>query len=361
MSEWPPQGDLPARSGARYRIVSGICGGGQGRVLLARDRCLERLVAIKLHTLCADARARMRVLQAARLQAGLNSPYITQLHDLRSTRRGMALVLEYVPGCDLQALLRAGALPLHSALLVASEIAAGLAATARQGITHGDLKPANVLVGTDGRVRITDFGVAVHGRGVRARGGSVYALAPEHLTPGRIDPRTDLFLLGLLLHHLVLGRHPFAGTPDWPRALLAAEYAPLSGAALPAAIEAPLAELLRTLLQVDPAARCISPMQARAALLDLRRALPTGARAALVRRVNALPSRLQGVPGMPPQTVLRSGAARSPAAPPARGFSAPQCRQYPPGVKGSHSGSRFPSAGPVPHPAAWKSDCSPSH
>jgi len=355
---------LSAAAGAarppRYRVLARIRGGGQGSVLLAHDRRLQRQVAIKLYRLCGDAHSRRRVLREARLLASVCSPHVAQLYDLIRTRRGVALVLQYVPGCDLQQLLDEAALPLHSSLLLAADVAAGLVASGAQDLTHGDLKPANIVVGIDGRSRIIDFGIAVRGRAARPLGGSIYALAPEHLRGGRIDPRTDLFGLGVLLYHLLAGRHPFAGTPDWPSALLAARYAPLPRDTVPDRLRTPLDELLQRLLQVNPAARGITAAQANVALLRLCRLLPAEGRQTLAQRALALCPLPQRPPSQSESQILSAAAAVPAIVPAVPDGSESGSAWHPPCPAGTRSGRQFRSADRGSRPAAWTSDCLPS-
>ena len=231
-----------------YRVIRALGSGGEGRVLLAFDPRLQRHVALKHHRLPAARLARRRALKEARRAAAIDHPRVPRVFDLLATGRELLLVLQYVPGCDLEAALRGRRLSPATALSLAADVAAALAAAHRQGIVHGDLKAGNVLIGDDGRALLTDFGVAV---AVAEKPAAVSATAwtPEHLRGEGLDAHSDLFALGRLLYRLLSGFDPFVGEEAEARILRGA-YPPL-GSALPPSLTALVAELLAA----DPAAR----------------------------------------------------------------------------------------------------------
>ncbi|WP_157976735.1 serine/threonine-protein kinase [Parahaliea mediterranea] len=243
-----------------YRVLRLIRRGGEGSVYLGYDARLQRQVAIKLYHLPAGRRARRKVVEEARIIAGIDSERVVKIHDVILAGHYLAMIMAYVPGTDLETLLESrGALELSVLLGIATDVVAALAAIRRQGIVHGDLKASNVLVSDKGRAVLTDFGIArAPGRWAGEQGAaSASALSPEHLTGDPLDVRSDLFALGCLLYRMASGEHPFiaSGQLDVAR-LRSAEAPPLpdtlvDGTALPA----PLRELIHHLLQAAPGDR----------------------------------------------------------------------------------------------------------
>jgi len=249
-----------------YRVLRALGHGGEGSVLLAFDPRLERHVALKHHRLPAPRLARRQALREARRCAAIDHPRVSRVYDLLASGRDLLLVLQYVPGCDLDTALRDRRLSPAAAVAIAADVAAGLAAAHRQGVVHGDLKAGNVLIGDDGRAVLADFGVAVAVAG-HARGVSASAWTPEHLRGEALDGRSDLFALGRLLYRMLSGFDPFAGDDDGRR-LRTGEF-PVLGPPLPPA----LVELVQALLAPEPAARPASAGQLRRELRAVARDL----------------------------------------------------------------------------------------
>ena len=241
-----------------YRILRLINRGGQGSVYLGYDARLRRRVAIKIYDLPAGRAARNALLQEARTIASLDSPRIVQVHDIIESLQHVALVMEYVPGCDLAEFLAVRQPSLSSVLTIAADIATALAVARQQHIVHGDIKPANVLIADNGRVKLTDFGIA---RGVgqtdsrQSSGASLVAMSPELYRGEALDVRSDLFVLGCLIYRMLGGESPFfsAGQLDvqW---LLQRPPLPLEDK-VPADVDVPpqLLALVAQLLQKNPA------------------------------------------------------------------------------------------------------------
>ena len=210
-----------------YEVLSLIGAGGMGEVYRGRDTRLDRSVALKIlaPTLAPDADFRARFTREARSVSALNHPHICSLYDVGREHDTDYLVLELLEGETLEARLQRGALPLNDVLRFGVEIAGALAAAHRHGIVHRDLKPGNVLI-TRGGTKLLDFGLAKAIQPAGAAGdlltrvtenataagtmiGTLQYMAPEQLTGGTADARTDIFALGALLHEMTTGRRAF--------------------------------------------------------------------------------------------------------------------------------------------------------
>jgi len=210
------------RVAGRYRMERVLGIGGMGVVYLAHDEQLDVPVALKVlrPELATRPNAFERFRQELLLARQVSSPHVVRIHDLAQHEHLWLISMDYVEGRSLEAELESsGRLAPGRAAEIVRQLALGLAAAHEQGVVHRDLKPANVLIGSDGRARITDFGVArsVGATGLTASGvivGTPDYLSPEQARGDPIDPRSDLYTLGLMLYEMVSGVLPFrGGTP----------------------------------------------------------------------------------------------------------------------------------------------------
>src|SRR5207244_1272340 len=260
--------------GDDYELLEEIGAGGFGRVFRARDLGLEREVAIKvLHpSLTADLGVVERFRREAQLAAKLRHPNVVSIYDIMGRAGLQWYTMELVPGANLAQLVqREGPLTLERAVRLLDEALSALEQAHAQGLVHRDLKPENMLIEPDGRLRITDFGLALALRGDRfggatSRSGTPQFAAPEQLLGERVDPRTDLYSLGAVAYFALLGRPPFDGAT--PEAILARQTTddlpPLhaSRGDVPREFE----EVLRRAMTGDPAARYPTAQQFRRAV-----------------------------------------------------------------------------------------------
>jgi eukaryotic-like serine/threonine-protein kinase len=201
----------------RYRVVRRLGSGGAATVLLCEDQRLGRLVAIKrLHTGSPDEMAE-RLQREAKLGASLNHPNLVSVFDTVTYDEGLLIVMEYVEGETLAQAQRNGPLPLRRALQVIRGVAAALDHAHSHGIVHRDVKPANVLLGNAGTVKLADLGIGLatdHTRITRAGVvlGTPAYMAPEQLEGVRVTPAADVFSLGALSYELLSGRKPREGS-----------------------------------------------------------------------------------------------------------------------------------------------------
>ena len=207
----------------RYQLSKRLGAGGMGDVHLARDEVLGRPVAIKVlrRTLATDLFI-SKFRDEARIVAKLSHPGIVSVYDIGQKEDWSYIVMEYVRGPNLSALVNASAPPSRSELIqYVAAVADAMSYAHEQGVIHRDLKPANILIGHDGKVKVTDFGIAhvLHGDGgeetaFSAAGlqvGTVNYMAPEQLQGKAVDARTDIYLLGTTLYYTLCRRYPFMG------------------------------------------------------------------------------------------------------------------------------------------------------
>ena len=205
----------------RYRIESFLARGGMATIYRGADLRLDRTVAIKvMHpTFATDPGFVDRFEREARAAARLNSPYAVAVHDQGNDAGVTYLVMEYVPGHTVRDVLRThGALPPAQALAIIDPVLQALAAAHRAGYIHRDVKPENVLISEDGRVKVTDFGLARAIEGAdsgKTHGlllGTVAYLSPEQVEHDHTDARSDVYSAGILLFELVTGQVPFTAS-----------------------------------------------------------------------------------------------------------------------------------------------------
>ncbi|NWG14725.1 MAG: protein kinase [Acidobacteria bacterium] len=208
-----------------YEIVEKLGEGGMGVVWKARDPRLQRFVAVKVLPAdrAADPARRARFLREARAAAALNHPHIVTVHDIARDGDTDFIVMELVGGQPLSRAIPAGGLPVAEALRIGIEVADALAAAHVAGVVHRDLKPANVLLSEDGRAKVLDFGLATlaseeEGGERLTRDGAVVGtiayMSPEQAQGEDLDPRTDLWSLGVVLYEMLTGELPFKGDRD---------------------------------------------------------------------------------------------------------------------------------------------------
>ena len=201
----------------RYRIIRPLGSGGMAKIYLAQDLRLERLVAVKIiHShLSEDSEFAARFQREAVLAAKLNHPNLVNVFDQGSDADQPYLVMEYVPGRTLREVLNEfGSLSSRQMLNLMQQILSGLAAAHSAGIVHRDIKPENVLMADDGRVKLGDFGLASSASSrseFESLLGTAAYVAPELVTTGIADERSDVYSAGILMFELLTGRQPFQG------------------------------------------------------------------------------------------------------------------------------------------------------
>jgi eukaryotic-like serine/threonine-protein kinase len=280
-----------------YEVLALLGAGGMGEVYRARDSRLGREVAIKVLPAdrVSDADRRRRFVQEAQAASALNHPHIVTIYEIESADGNDFIVMEYVRGKSLDALIPRQGMRPNEALRIAIAVADALVAAHARGIVHRDLKPANVIVATDGTVKVLDFGLAkliadadppeedsptltshplVSAPGTIA--GTAAYMAPEQATGGTVDARTDIFSFGAMLYEMATGSRAFPGasTGETLSAVIRAQPKPPS--AVVAEIQGDLEKVILRCLRKDPQRRYQHIDDVKVALEDVKEESESG-------------------------------------------------------------------------------------
>ncbi len=285
---------------AHYEILEQVGEGGMGVVYKARDKHLDRFVAIKvlLPERMSDSSGKARFIQEAKSASALNHPNIVHIYDIGREADAIYIAMEFVPGKTLAELVPERGMPLGDLLRIAIQVGDALMAAHKSGIVHRDLKPSNVMVMADGRVKVLDFGLAklldmtgersesedtltiAVPEGYRTSGGMVMGTAaymsPEQAEGRRIDTRSDIFSFGALLYEMLTGQRAFdAGSNAATLAsILRDEPRPVTD--LVPRTPAELVRIIHRCLRKDPARRTQHIDDVVLELEDLKQQLESG-------------------------------------------------------------------------------------
>jgi len=272
-----------------YIVVDRIGRGGMGEVFLARDPRLDRPVALKcvLSRHSGGPDVRNRIINEARAAARITHSGIAAVHDVVEHDGRTFIVMEYVQGQNLAALLRREPMPIARVVEIGWQLADALGAAHRVGIIHRDLKPANVQVTLDGSVKILDFGIAMAlasattdrtqtdpGRAAPEwlNQGTPPYMSPEQLLGVSVDQRTDLFSLSVVLFEMATGRRPWESTNPFDILLAAVRRVPRADDVDPR-VPSILGDVIQTGMSADPAMRYQTAAEMTYALAHVRRQL----------------------------------------------------------------------------------------
>jgi serine/threonine protein kinase/Tfp pilus assembly protein PilF len=262
-------GALVGKVIGHYRIESLIGVGGMGEVYLARDERLGRKAALKLlpNSLTTDETQLSRFKNEARSASALNHPNILTVYEIGVEGNRQFIATEFIEGITLRASLECGRISLHAALEIAGQVASALAAAHDAGVVHRDIKPENIMLRPDGYAKVLDFGIAKLTEQTPASDdhtvettallqtqpglvlGTAHYMSPEQARGQKVDARSDIWSLGVMLYEMVAGTPPFRGeTPsDCIASILTTEPPPLSGVLpdVPVELESILQKALR--------------------------------------------------------------------------------------------------------------------
>jgi serine/threonine protein kinase len=265
----------------RYELDAEIGRGAMGVVYRARDPKLDRIVAIKTISVAgvdpvAEREYRMRFVVEARAAGCLSHPGVVAMFDVSEEEPEPYLIMEYVKGQSLQALISREnrTLPLSTTLQLIQEVAEALHYAHAQGVIHRDIKPANILVDENGHAKIADFGIAklnqtnltLHGQLL----GSPAYMAPEQLSDGDVDGRSDLFSLGVILYYMLTGHRPFQGNSTTTVCFKLVNHEPLPVSSFHAKLSPELDNIVSRAMAKDPAQRYQTGMAMAADIERLR-------------------------------------------------------------------------------------------
>lgn len=270
-----------------YEIVSLLGEGGMGVVYKARDLRLGRTVAMKVLRahLSFDPKRLRQFEQEARAAAAINHPNILAVYQMGVFNGAPYLVSEYLEGETLRDELRRGPVAQSRSLELSEQIVDGLSAAHQSGIIHRDLKPENLFISADGRVKILDFGLAkllerdgqpkseTNAGGVA---GTLAYLSPEQIRGEKLDPRTDLYSLGVTLYEMATGRRPFEGETSGLVIDAILNRQPQDPADTNAEIHPELCRVLSKALEKDRELRYQSAAEVRADIRRVRRGIESG-------------------------------------------------------------------------------------
>jgi Tol biopolymer transport system component len=280
---------MPLANGDRlgpYEIVAAIGAGGMGEVYRARDTRLGRDVALKLlaGAVADDVERQQRFAREAHAVAALNHPNIVTIHSVEAIDGRHFLTMELVDGRALSDLIPPAGLPIDRLLKIGIQLADAIGAAHQRGITHRDLKPSNVMVTTDGRAKVMDFGLAAY-RPHQTGGeslvtspaltqagvilGTVAYMSPEQAEGKAVDERSDIFSLGVTLYEMATGRRPFTGDSGLSvmSSILRDNPRPITD--INPALPAGLSRIVRRCLDKDPDRRYHSAKDVRNDLAEL--------------------------------------------------------------------------------------------
>jgi eukaryotic-like serine/threonine-protein kinase len=259
----------------RYRIVRKLGTGGMANVYLAEDEVLGRRVAIKIlnDRHAGDDQFVERFRREAKNAASLSHPNIVSIYDRGEAEGTYYIAMEYLDGRSLKELIVArGPAPVHLAIDYARQILAALRFAHRHGIVHRDIKPHNVLVDGEGRLKVTDFGIARAGASQMTEAGSIIGtaqyLSPEQAKGAPVDQTSDLYSVGVVLYELLTGVVPFSGDTPVEIAMKHLSTVPDPPSAKRAEVPRDLDMVVMRALAKDPAERYQSAEEMDA---DLRR------------------------------------------------------------------------------------------
>jgi serine/threonine protein kinase/WD40 repeat protein len=263
---------------SHYKILEHLGGGGMGVVYKAQDLKLDRPVALKFlpPDLTRDPDSKQRFILEAKAASALDHPNICNVHDISETEDGhMFIVMACYEGQTLKKKIEGGPLALNDALDIVVQVALGLSKAHQHGIVHRDIKPANVMVTAQGEVKILDFGLAkLSGISMMTKTGStvgtVAYMSPEQARGEKVDQRTDLWSLGVMLYQMITGELPFRS--DYEQALVYGimHDEPKGVRELRKELPESVELIIRRLLEKDPANRYASADDLVADLLAVR-------------------------------------------------------------------------------------------
>ena len=278
----------------RYQIIEELGHGGMGRVYRALDTKLHEEVGLKLirPEIALDQKTLERFQNELKLARKISHRNVGRMYELMEDRGAHFITMEYVPGEDLRSFIRrSGQLTVGKTISVAKQVCEGLDEAHRQGIIHRDLKPSNIIIDREGNAKIMDFGIARSLAAKSTTGLGVMIGTPEYMSPEQVegkdvDPRSDIYSLGIILYEMSTGRVPFEGDTPFTIGVKQKSERPKSPREFNAGIPEDLNKLILKCLEKDKAARPQSAAEVRAELERVEQGLPTTERIIPARKTH---------------------------------------------------------------------------
>ncbi len=252
----------PGQTVGDYEILETLGAGGMGKVYKVRNTISDRVEAMKVLLARLDEHPELvdRFGREIKVTASLDHPNIAGLRTALRIGNQMVMVMEYVEGSTLDKLMKTGHLPLGQVIDAAHQALAALAYAHSRGVVHRDIKPGNMMLTADGRVKLMDFGIArmTADRTLTKTGqmvGSLYYMSPEQVEGKSLDARSDIYSLGVTLYEMATGRKPFEGDSDY--AILAGHLneTPRPPVEIDPSLQAALNEVILLAMAKEPQAR----------------------------------------------------------------------------------------------------------
>ena len=269
----------------RYQLQKSLGTGGMAMVYQARDLMLERKVAIKIlrEDFSSNPEFRERFRQEARAAANLSHPSIVTIHDFGLDQGRLFIVMENVPGTNLKSMLqKRGRFSIEETIQLIVQACAGIGYAHRAGLIHCDVKPHNMLVTPDRRLKVTDFGIAralasIHpDEHINVVWGSPQYFSPEQASGAAPSPASDAYSLGIVLYEMLTGQLPFMATTASELARMHREAIPVSPRNLNPAISIELEQIILKVLSKEPSSRYRTADQLGRVLLNIHTSTPSG-------------------------------------------------------------------------------------
>lgn len=293
-----------------YEIIGILGAGGMGKVYKVRNVISDRVEAIKvlLPELTNVPELADRFLREIKVLATLEHPHIAALRTAQRIDNQLVMVMELVEGVTVEDKLKGGPLPVDQATDIVAQVLSALSYAHARGVIHRDIKPANMMVTEGGVVKLMDFGIAkaAGDRKLTMTGttlGSLFYMSPEQIKGGELDPRSDLYSLGVSLYEMVVGARPFKGDSDFSIMSAHLETQPVPPVEVDPRLPAALNEIILMSIVKDPAKRFQSAAAFGAAIASVGGRVPSAAAA------------------RPTQTMAAAAAPSAPKAAPPRNAS----------------------------------------
>ncbi|MCZ2149357.1 MAG: serine/threonine protein kinase [Bryobacterales bacterium] len=260
-----------------YEIVEILGAGGMGKVYKVRNVLSDRIEAMKvlLPDLQGDSQLADRFLREIKVQASLTHPNIAGLHTALTFENQLLMVMEFIDGMSIEKMIESGPLPLPQALDYTIQVLQALGYAHSRGVIHRDIKPANMMVTRDGVVKLMDFGIARMRADKRLTQtghtvGSLFYMSPEQIRGDReLDPRADLYSLGVALYEITTGKRPFEGNSDFSIMAAHLQQNPVPPIQVDPSLPEMLNEIILMSIAKDPAGRFQSADAFRNALTNV--------------------------------------------------------------------------------------------